>query len=75
MIPKYMECPHCGEPHLDEAEFSTRLHHVHRCGNCHGEWDAIFRGVANPLAKLHPYLINGKIGWNTQTPPNPPMTA
>ena len=31
-------CPECGERHLDEGEFETRIHHTHACQTCGMVW-------------------------------------
>lgn len=37
-IPMIMFCPCCGERHIDEGEFATRVHHSHACQNCGMVW-------------------------------------
>lgn len=31
-------CPNCGERHIDEGEWRTRVHTTHKCEHCHHEW-------------------------------------
>lgn len=33
-IPMRINCPVCGELHIDEGEFETRVHHTHACQKC-----------------------------------------
>lgn len=33
-----LECPCCGELHIDEGEFVTKLHHTHACQHCGNVW-------------------------------------
>jgi hypothetical protein len=36
-VPMRIVCPDCGELHIDEGEFATKIHHTHQCssyGNC-----------------------------------------
>jgi predicted RNA-binding Zn-ribbon protein involved in translation (DUF1610 family) len=37
-IPMRLTCPDCGELHIDEGEFATKLHHTHSCQNCGLTW-------------------------------------
>lgn len=37
-IPIRLHCPECGELHVDEGEFATKLHHTHACQNCGNVW-------------------------------------
>jgi len=37
-IPMRIECPACGELHIDEGEFATRPHHTHACQHCGAVW-------------------------------------
>ena len=37
-IPMQMNCPECGEPHVDEGPWATRLHKTHQCQACKHEW-------------------------------------
>jgi hypothetical protein len=30
--------PECGERHVDEGEFATKVHHTHACQNCGHVW-------------------------------------
>lgn len=34
-----LPCPGCGKFHVDREEWSTRLHHTHRCEHCGREWE------------------------------------
>ena len=31
-------CPECGERHVDEGEFTWKLHHTHACQSCGMVW-------------------------------------
>ena len=31
-------CPACGERHIDEGEFATKVHHTHACQHCGMVW-------------------------------------
>lgn len=37
-IPIRLECPACGELHIDEGEFATKPHHTHACQSCGAVW-------------------------------------
>ncbi len=37
-IPIRLNCPECGELHVDEGEFATRPHHTHSCQHCGMVW-------------------------------------
>lgn len=37
-IPMLLWCPECGERHIDEGEFATKLHHTHACQHCGMVW-------------------------------------
>lgn len=37
-IPIRLECPACGDLHVDEGEFATRPHHTHACQHCGAVW-------------------------------------
>ena len=37
-IPMFLTCPMCGERHIDEGEFATRVHHTHSCQRCGLTW-------------------------------------
>jgi len=37
-IPMRLPCPGCGELHIDEGEFATKLHHTHSCQSCGLTW-------------------------------------
>lgn len=36
--PMLLWCPECGRRHLDEGEWSTKLHHTHACQHCGHCW-------------------------------------
>lgn len=33
-----LSCPTCGELHIDEGEFATKVHHTHACQACGNVW-------------------------------------
>lgn len=37
-IPMRLNCPKCGELHLDEGEFAVKVHHTHACQICGMVW-------------------------------------
>lgn len=37
-IPMRITCPDCGELHIDEGEWATRIHHTHSCQACGLTW-------------------------------------
>lgn len=37
-IPMRLNCPACGELHIDEGEFATKIHHTHACQHCGMVW-------------------------------------
>ena len=37
-VPIRLECPSCGELHIDEGDFATKPHHTHACQSCGAVW-------------------------------------
>jgi rubredoxin len=37
-IPMRLNCPECGELHIDEGRFVTKVHHTHACQHCGAVW-------------------------------------
>jgi hypothetical protein len=37
-VPIIVNCPECGERHIDEGEWATRVHHTHSCQTCGMTW-------------------------------------
>lgn len=37
-VPMRLNCPACGELHVDEGEFATKPHHTHACQHCGMVW-------------------------------------
>lgn len=37
-IPMRLHCPGCGELHIDEGAFATKVHHTHACQHCGMVW-------------------------------------
>ncbi len=38
VIKMRLPCPECGDLHIDEGEFATKLHHTHACQSCGNVW-------------------------------------
>ncbi|HVF06390.1 MAG TPA: hypothetical protein VNA20_16225 [Frankiaceae bacterium] len=52
-----LKCPHCGDTHIDELMFATRLHRNHQCNGCGRNFvDSTGPSVSNPLADLYAEL-------------------
>jgi predicted RNA-binding Zn-ribbon protein involved in translation (DUF1610 family) len=52
-----LACTHCGEIHIDELMFATRLHRLHQCNSCgHTFVHAVGQSVSNPLADVFTLL-------------------
>jgi predicted RNA-binding Zn-ribbon protein involved in translation (DUF1610 family) len=37
-VPIRLNCPSCGELHIDEGAFATKPHHTHSCQHCGLTW-------------------------------------
>lgn len=37
-IPMILNCPQCGERHIDEQDFAEVAHHTHACQGCGFVW-------------------------------------
>jgi predicted RNA-binding Zn-ribbon protein involved in translation (DUF1610 family) len=37
-IPMRLACPDCGQLHIDEGEWVSRVHHTHSCQHCGLTW-------------------------------------
>lgn len=37
-IPMRLVCPRCGQLHVDEGVFATKVHHTHACQHCGEVW-------------------------------------
>ena len=37
-IPMLLWCPECGERHIDEGVWATKVHHTHSCQSCGMPW-------------------------------------
>ena len=37
-IPMRLHCPACGELHIDDGEFATKIHATHACQECGNVW-------------------------------------
>lgn len=60
--PLVIFCPRCGMQHIDEAEFATKLHRVHRCV------DRVVLGAVGELAagEAPPYTTLPGCGYEWQ---------
>lgn len=43
--PLHIDCPNCGETHIDEGEWRTRPHETHLCLECGFKFKVDFDGV------------------------------
>jgi transposase-like protein len=48
----YLACPHCGEAHIDAAEFAVRPHRKHLCLACGRDFYDAGPSIGNPIALL-----------------------
>ena len=53
VVPMLLECPGCGERHIDEGEFATKVHHTHACQHCRGR-----TGQIGPLVHFKTAGVN-----------------
>jgi predicted RNA-binding Zn-ribbon protein involved in translation (DUF1610 family) len=37
-IPMLLWCPACGQRHIDDPEFFSKIHHTHACQHCGMVW-------------------------------------
>jgi predicted RNA-binding Zn-ribbon protein involved in translation (DUF1610 family) len=44
-IPMRLNCPECGELHIDEGAFATKPHHTHACQACGMVWRPAVRNT------------------------------
>lgn len=51
-------CPECGERHIDEGEFETRIHHTHACQSCGHVWRPALGATCG--VRFLPGFKNGK---------------
>lgn len=49
---KYLECPRCGEPHIDAGEFAARPHRKHLCLACGRDFYDSEPSIGNPIALI-----------------------
>ena len=47
----YLECPHCGSPHLDKDWFAANPHKRHLCSACGRNFNAKEPNIGNPIMK------------------------
>jgi hypothetical protein len=62
---KYVECGHCGEPHLDKDLFAVTRHQTHLCFGCGKNFRDVVRGVGNPLMALKKFCGDSQINRRT----------
>lgn len=56
-LPKFpaienLSCPSCGQPHLDENEWSFRPHKTHLCLFCDKTFEGTVKGVSYPVVTV-----------------------
>ena len=56
-----LSCPGCHKLHLDSGAFAKKAHETHCCQFCNQDWKVWYSAVSNPLAKLQPLLVGGKV--------------
>jgi predicted RNA-binding Zn-ribbon protein involved in translation (DUF1610 family) len=44
-VPMRLNCPECGELHIDEGAFATKPHHTHACQACGNVWRPAVRNT------------------------------
>lgn len=44
-VPLILACPECDVQHVDEGEWATRRHGIHRCSACGHEWSPAARAT------------------------------
>ena len=57
---KYLECPRCGEAHIDAGEFAARPHRKHLCLACGRDFYDSERSIGNPIAAVAARYQNGR---------------
>ncbi|WP_437512705.1 hypothetical protein [Sorangium sp. So ce1099] len=53
---KYVECLHCGHPHLDKDWFSVHAHRSHLCAGCGKHFRDSDVAIGNPICKVRSVL-------------------
>ena len=71
---KYLECAHCGEPHLDKDTFSVTRHQTHLCYACGRNFRDAVPGIANPLMGLKEFCGDTQVNRRT-IPANRPLNV
>lgn len=56
-IPMRLNCPSCGDLHIDDGEFATKPHHTHACQSCGNVWRPAI--VATVGVRFLPGFKNG----------------
>lgn len=59
---KNILCPHCGEPHLDAAEFALSPHRQHLCHGCGRYFREKDDAISNPITYVRDILGNTEAG-------------
>ena len=49
---KYLECSHCGKPHIDAGYFAVTYHQKHMCTYCGREFRDDSKGISNPVIEI-----------------------
>ena len=57
---KYLECPRCGEAHVDAGEFAARPHRKHLCLACGHDFYDSEPSIGNPIAAVAARYENGR---------------
>lgn len=62
---RYIECTHCGHPHLDKDWFSVHAHRRHLCAGCGKTFPDTQVGIGNPVA-----AVRAAFGHRTRVQPS-----
>ncbi len=57
-VPILLNCPSCGERHIDEGIWSTKAHHNHACQHCGMVWRPAI--IATVGVRFLPGFKNGE---------------
>jgi hypothetical protein len=62
---EYVECRHCGKPHLDKDWFAVHHHRKHLCYGCGRDFHAPNRGIGNPLMGIKAFCGDAQVKRKT----------